>query len=314
MISLTPVTIALVLGVSSDPYFRTRAEAPSPQAPQHCLWWTGGAGVVFRQNEVGNPATPTGQNTEVFAAVTRSWQTWQAIMNDCGSLTISEGPRTNDRTIGYDSSNPSANQNVVLFRQRSCNGLIPATATCTPGTGDCGNAYDCWDHLSAVIALTTTTYDKNTGRIFDSDIELNGRAPNGNGGFIFTTVDSPRCPSQADYSCVAADIQNTATHEFGHALGLDHTTYPIFDACDPGCPASMTLYTHSTMYDRAPPGDLCKRCVDSASRQFVCDVYPKGKAAQDCLPKSGCSAAPGGPMLVLSLLALQILRNRRARR
>ncbi len=332
MIAAAPLVVSLVLGQPTDPYVRTRAkDLCPPQTDRHCLWWPAKSTVTFRQNARGNPATPdTGSGTAVFDAVTRSWQTWQGIMNDCGSLTITEGPQTDDKSIGYDSRTPSANQNIVIFRQQSCLallalGLIPSNHTCALGSGDCGSDYDCWDHDHSAIALTTTTYDNCSGRIYDADIEMNGKLPGdtsgdcgrpGGEGCRFTLVDSPRtCQSSTDYNCVVADIQNTATHEFGHALGLDHTWYPIYDACDPGCPASFTLYTHSTMYFEARPGDLCKRCVDSGSRQFICDTYPKGKAALDCVPtKGGCSAAPAGPMIALALLAIRILAPRRDRR
>jgi uncharacterized protein (TIGR03382 family) len=263
---------------------------------------------------VGNPATPDSPPGAVFAAVTRSWQTWQAIMNDCGSLTITEGPFTQDRTIGYNQSSPNNNANVVLFRQRTCNPpLVQQTDPChTDST--CGNTWDCWEHDSNIIGLTTTTYDKNSGKILDADIELNGQAADVQTGFKFTTVDLPpafRCPiGQTAYTCVAADIQNTATHEFGHALGLDHTGYTPPDGLG-----------GSTMSPTASTGDLSKRRVDTGSRQFVCDVYPKSRAARDCTTgtntpaqNSGCSAAPEGPMLVLALLGLRLFGKRRARR
>jgi hypothetical protein len=117
----------------------------------------------------------------------------------------------------------------VLFRQLTCSPpVVQQTDPChTDST--CGNAHDCWEHDPNIIGLTTTTYDKNSGKILDADIELNGQAADVQTGFKFTTVDLPpafRCPiGQTAYTCVAADIQNTATHEFGHALGLDHTGY-----------------------------------------------------------------------------------------
>jgi Synergist-CTERM protein sorting domain-containing protein len=324
--------ISLALGVTcNDPYVRTRADnttCTTPTSSAHCLWWPGQSTVTFHQSTTGNPAsTPSDPtNAAVFAAITRSWQTWQGIMNDCGSLTITEGdkvgsdqPGSPGRTVGYDQSSPNSNINIVLFRQRTCD-FVPSSDPCHTSS-TCGNQYDCWEHSASTIALTTTTYDRNTGKILDADIELNGQAPGGTTGFKFTLVDMPPCPmSVTSYNCVAADIQNTATHEFGHSLGLDHTMYPIFDPCIPGC-TSMN-YTHSTMYAQAPTGDLCKRCVDSGSRKFVCDVYPKNQAAKDCVgngttgssSSSGCSAAPGGPMLALALLALRTARRRRGRR
>src|SRR5262249_18279867 len=84
---------------------------------------------------------------------------------------------------------------------------------------------------------------------------------------VFTTVDSPPCLSTAqNQTCVATDIQNTVTHEIGHALGLDHNTS-----------------SSSTMFNSATTGDTTKRTVDPGSQQFVCDVYPKGGAPRDCI-------------------------------
>ncbi len=317
MIGAASLIVSLALGICSDPYVRTRADNTiCPQATTaRCLWWQGGSVVTFQQSATGNPQTPDSPPNAVFDAITRSWTSWQSIMTDCGSLTINEGLHTSDRTIGYNQSSPN-NANIVLFRQLTCSPPLVALNDPCHTDSTCGNTYDCWEHDSNVIALTTTTYDKNSGRILDADIELNGQGQGVTTGFKFTTVNSPLCPrgGPTAYTCVAQDIQNTATHEFGHAIGLDHTAY----TGDPLGP--------STMNPSAAVGDLTKRRVDSGSRQFVCDVYPKGRAASaDCTVSassnnpnshSGCSAVPGEPMLVVVLagLGLRLLGRRRSRR
>ncbi len=324
MIHLISLALPLTLGVScKDPYVRNRADSSACITPDqiiqstaHCLYWRAGT-IVFSQSQAGNP--PTGDS--VFGAITKSWTSWESILEGCGNLTLEEGPRVPDiacsmttttncggRMVGYD-QNSQNNVNLILFRTRSCTGLVPANDSCV-SSGDCNNKYDCWNKGSRTIALTTTTYEKNTGRILDADIELNA-APHSDGSpiFVFTTADSPPCPPQLpppappNYNCVGTDVQNTATHEFGHSLGLDHTFWT-----DPATGQS------STMSPTANVGELDKRVVDSGSRQFICMAYPKGSASRDCVPpdaKSGCSSTPGAPMLIAA--AAWLLRRRKTR-
>ncbi len=300
MIEIVWLALPLLLSATpSDPYVRTRANDTCPGASAAaCLYWRAPGTVVFNQSQAGNPATPG----DVFDAVSRSWRSWQDILDGCGNLTLAEGLRVPDRVIGYDQR--GNNINLILFRTRKCSspGLVPADDPCR-ASGDCNNAYDCWDEQKnggpMVIALTTTTYEKCSGRILRADIELNAAT------YKFTTVDSPRCPRMApDYNCVATDVRNTATHEFGHSLGLDHTTWK-----DPATGQS------STMSPSAFIGDTDKRVVDNGSRQFVCQVYPKDGVSRSCLPEasSGCGAAPGAPMLVAAAAWLLVLRRRSAR-
>ncbi len=61
----------------------------------------------------------------------------------------------------------------------------PATRASAAGT--CGNVYDCWDHSSSVVALTTSTYIPATGELVDADVELNAASA------FPTIVDSPPC-------------------------------------------------------------------------------------------------------------------------
>ncbi|MFY0574771.1 myxosortase-dependent metalloprotease, MXAN_2677/MXAN_2678 family [Cystobacter fuscus] len=186
------------------------------------------------------------------------------------------------------------NHNLVLFRSRRCQEVVPATDACW-AEQTCGNLRDCWDSTGSTIALTLTTYDERSGIIYDSDIELNAS------GFVFTTVSSPPCAQPIGSktpNCVATDVQNTMTHELGHLIGLDHT-----------------WLSSSVMYPQAPSGEVSKRVIDSGSRDFVCRTYPKGLPSQSCLtpaldassPRdtafvlgrqaSGCSTTGGAPWL-----------------
>jgi hypothetical protein len=103
---------------------------------------------------------------------------------------------------------------------------------------------------------------------------------------------------------VANDVQSFDTHEFGHFLGLAH-------APDPS----------STMYYLVPYADTSRRALDPGSLQFVCDVYPAGRASNDCSlgtspanTAAGCTTAgsPGGlaaPLLALALISVALRRS-----
>jgi hypothetical protein len=288
------VGLALTLSLAAEPYVRLRVETDIANDPKaHCLWW-GRPDIVFRQSSVGNPGT-TGE-TE-FTAIAESFASWQAISDGCGSFTLSEGPRTSSRKVG-SASKGGTDENVVLFRQTRCSQVVSASDGCWRRE-DCGNTHDCWDALPDVIALTFSSYEPRSGEIRDSDIEFNGER------FVFTTVDSPNCTQGNHHQgCVAYDIQNTATHEIGHLLGLDHS-----------------LVATSTMYRSAPPGETSKRSLDADSQQFVCDVYPRGRPAQDCRvdtykgtlgQAAGCNAIPGAG--AAALLAWMIWAARRGSR
>jgi uncharacterized protein (TIGR03382 family) len=108
---------------------------------------------------------------------------------------------------------------------------------------------------------------------------------------------------------VAIDLQNTLTHELGHAMGLDHVASP-----------------GSTMEPTAPPGETQKRILDDGTAAGFCSVYPRGRPSLQCVDPDtvnerlvargqglsglGCasSGGPGAPSLLLALLGL--LRRR----
>jgi hypothetical protein len=279
--------LVLLLGVT-DPYVRSHVSPGNPDS--HCLWWQGG-NLTYHQAQGGNPDSG---GTE-FGAITRSFQSWQAVMNECGNLTITEGARLSDRKIGFDQKNLASNTNIVLFRTRGCTNVAPSADACWKD-GDCGNKYDCWPYNGITIALTTSTYDTKTGRLYDADVEFNS-------SYYFTTVDRPVCAGDVkSQTCVAYDIQNTMTHEAGHVLGLDHTDFP-----------------GSTMNPTAPRGEITKRDLDTGSRSFVCEVYPKSRISQDCvvvpvttqLGRAGCAATGMGPGAWWGAVALALWTLRR---
>jgi hypothetical protein len=77
-------------------------------------------------------------------------------------------------------------------------------------------------------------------------------------------------------NCVATDVQNTATHEFGHFLGLAH---PPVEA--------------ATMYAYAPPGQTSKRILNQDDINGICDIYPLNAQTAWCVPPASTSSNGG---------------------
>jgi hypothetical protein len=265
-----------------------------------CIWWSS-RGHSFQIDAQG---TPDVVGTAAFDAVRKSFLTWAAV--GCSDLVfpddgLSEDPK--DRVVGFFPGQP--NRNLILWRTRSCAQVVPKSDPCLTA-GGCSNEYDCWDHGDAAIATTTTTSNRFTGQIEDTDTEFNN-APQADGSrFTFSANDGPPCTQPLQTGCVLFDIQNTMTHEAGHTLGLAHSTDP-----------------DATMFATAPEGETSKRTLGSDDIQGICDIYPKGTRTLTCaddpitLTESGssnghsCSSAPGG---ILGLLAFMLLRRRSARR
>ena len=279
VLAVLAATAALVLG-ASVPYVRSRTDRTTPDAG-HCLGWPAGS-VEFRENAAGAPET----GDAGFLAMERSLATWATPMSACGNLLLRMGPRTSSRTVGFNDARGASNENVLLFRTRLCSGVVPENDPCL-AQGSCGNDHDCWDFDRGALAITTTTYNVRTGRLYDSDVERNAAA------HTFTTLDAPPCTGLGQTGCVATDVQNTVTHELGHALGLDHS------------PDSR-----STMYAGASLGEISKRVLDDGSVEFLCTTYPAGAPTRDCdgsplnlnEAPSSCNVAPVGSLGLLAAL------------
>jgi Matrixin len=245
--------------------------------------------------QIDAQGSPEAGTTAVFDAIRKSFATWAAV--SCSDLTFPEESLSTDpkaRVIGFFPG--QTNHNLVLFRSRSCQQVAPAGDPCF-ASGGCDNVYDCFDEnlKGGVIATTTTTTNRNTGEIIDTDTEFN-EAPNTTDGshFIFTAIDGPPCAGPTDTGCVQFDVQNTMTHEAGHTLGLDHTPDP-----------------RATMFATSPSGETSKRILGQDDINGICAIYPKGAGSG-----GGCDSSPSqtGPGAALCALLFLLQISRRSRR
>ncbi len=277
--------LAATLAQSACPdYTRTKVDDDDPGS--HCLYWKEATAVEWHVNDQGNPENV---NDSEFDAISKAVGSWQAEFASCGSLTLSQGAKTTSRVADFDRKSAS-NENSILWRFKKCTDVVGPSDGCWKND-DCGNKFDCWQHNPLALAITTTNFDPSTGQILDADVELNTPS------FIFTTVDAPQCAGGVrNQFCVVTDIQNTMTHELGHAIGLAHS-----------CQVA------STMYASAMVGELGKRVLDPGSKLFVCETYPKGAPARDCVIKTfdgnlgraqgcGCGASSGVGWAALALV------------
>lgn len=115
-----------------------------------------------------------------------------------------------------------------------------------------------WPHPTGPhnIALTTVTYDKKTGEIYDADMEIN------TAGFDFSTGDAD----------VKTDLLSVVTHEAGHFLGLAHSEIP-----------------EATMWANYTPGTIDARTLSPDDVTLVCSVYPPSSAPID---EAQCNPIP----------------------
>jgi MYXO-CTERM domain-containing protein len=194
--------------------------------------------------------------------------------------------------VGYSAD--AENQNVIIFQEdRWPHAVDPSLA------GD-----------SSTLGLTTVTFNKKTGEIYDADMEINSHT------FKVSATDTV---AEGGY-----DLPSIVTHEAGHFLGLAHSTD-----------------RNATMFASYNNGEMKKRYLKLDDVLGICSAYrPDGSrvtgegteqagAACNPLPRRGldracgtattsCAATPGaaggGPLPWLAPLAAAALWARRRRR
>jgi PKD repeat protein len=125
--------------------------------------------------------------------------------------------------------------------------LFDGTTLSTAWGKNDGNNITCFGYIddSSVLAQTLTWYNADTGEMLDSDLKFNTEYSWG-----------------ADGSPEYFDVQNVATHEFGHSAGL------------------ADLYADSdsekTMYGYSSKGETKQRTLDQDDINGVIYLYGKG--------------------------------------
>jgi hypothetical protein len=126
-----------------------------------------------------------------------------------------------------------------------------------------------YDDSSNTLALTTVTYNKVSGEIYDADMEINTHDQ--------TLSIAPTVPSDG------YDFESIVTHETGHFLGMAHSTDTF-----------ATMYAHYTV------GSELMRSLTVDDVTGICSIYsPDGlrhvaraASASGTLPEEACDPTP----------------------
>jgi hypothetical protein len=265
------------------------------------LWWSNACVGFSVQQDASKQIDLADARTHSLAG----FQRWMdATCPDAGAPSISvsdEGPVACS-TVGYSETGP--NQHVIIFRDSS------------------------WPHddVYNTLALTTVTFNTDTGEIYDADVEVNT---------FQTQITVSATPAAGQY-----DYDSIITHEAGHFLGLAHSpaeTAVMFAHYKPG---SYTLTSddvsgicsiYSPSGTRATEQDSGTAIVPvTVPEGTPCDPTPRHGFGSQCGPmgapaastSSGCTIAAvtgsGGafcpvPLGALGALAMLAARRRRSR-
>lgn len=255
-----------IQGALCDPPLETDCGAP-------LRWERDCVGFTFQENASREVSLKTAR-----ALLKKAFAAWESA--DCGGAgpgihAVDMGTVECDR-VEYDPR--SGNANILVFRD----------------DGWEENGYD-------KLALTTVNYDKETGEIWNADIEVNT-----------SDYDFIQSEGGGEY-----DLLGVLTHEVGHFLGLAHTQ---------DGQATMFEAYHETMYDLSED-DVIGICSIYPPRKFdrdTCNPIPRHGFSPRCAinqTEGRCSIAgldpdrlPGKAPLWPIAAAIGLLALRRGRR
>jgi matrixin len=228
---------ALLLGITAwDPsasaFCRTTtSQVPPDYDPAICGCWPSGLPLYWLnacvsydiQENASKQISYDTAATDIALAFTR-WTSTTCATDDHGTGRVSIDVRDFGpvacNVVQYDNLG-GPNQHVIIFRD------------------------DKWPYhdTSNTLALTTVTYDPDTGEIYDADMEINT--------FQYTLSTTPDVPEDG------YDFLSIVTHETGHFLGMAHATD-----------------MHATMYAHYTPGSEAMRLLTEDDINGICTIYP----------------------------------------
>jgi hypothetical protein len=167
----------------------------------------------------------SGTSADEFSSIRSSFQVWAQLPGL--QLSISELPMTSTAPSSGDQ------KNTLMWVRQNWRGLSFRPPT---------NA----------LAVTLLSFDSSSGVITDADIYFNAET------FRWAVVDAP---SEINY----VDVQNIATHEIGHFLGLDHSSEDIFEGED--------LLSDATMYFASTSGETLRRDLNEDDILGITALY-----------------------------------------
>jgi hypothetical protein len=265
--ALAALAAGAAYGSEARAFCRTTTCDKCMQAPGECvtegipLFWP----VTCMSYSLQQDASKRVGYDEVAAATDTAFQTWGNVTCPSGVAPtlqfLNMGPVECDKHEYNDQSKSyGGNANIIIFRDE---GFDPSAMN--------------------QLAITTVTFNVNTGEIYDADIEVDSAKP------ISTSTPVP---------ALQFDLQSILTHEIGHFLGLAHSNMPCSGG--PECATMDATYrTGSDDFRSLEPDDIAG----------ICEVYPPNRQAIDngCQPRHGfsgecgvakhkgcCTTAPGG--------------------
>ncbi len=176
--------------------------------------------------------------------------------------------------LSFDSARDAIATAFSTWQSASGNGIVFEFGGQSQrgSNGDDGCNVVSWQNLGQgavdVFAQTVITFSRNSGEIFDADIEMNTDNP-------FAVLPA----GEDDPFDERNDLQAVSTHEAGHLLGLDHEN---------------RLGPQVVMYFSDTSGDTTHRTLTSDDVNGVQAVYPEPAILGAGTTTANCASSGGG--------------------